>query len=77
MVWVGIRSRFIQALSEHRIDKWLIEESRNSGDVATKFRQLNDITAFVKFLDEQVKQEQSELAGNNGGAFFVSFGSEY
>jgi len=53
-MWEQVRTNFIKALADQRIDKWLVEESKNSAEVSTKFRQLNDIVAFAKFLDEKV-----------------------
>jgi hypothetical protein len=72
-MWATIRANFLRALVERRIDKWLVEESRNTAEVMTKFHQLNDISAFAEFLDKKVKEEESAALGHNGGGFFVSF----
>jgi hypothetical protein len=72
-MWEQVRTNFIKALADQRIDKWLVEESKNSAEVSTKFRQLNDIVAFAKFLDEKVKEEQAVATGWNGGSIFVGF----
>lgn len=70
--WAQIRSRFTDALANRRVDRWLVEESRERAEIMTKFYSLNDIVAFSKFLDEQVDKEKAQDQGRSSGAEFIS-----
>lgn len=74
-MWEQIRANFLQALIQQRVDKWLVEEARNTGEVLTRFRQLGDIQAFASWLDEQVLKEKAVTLSGNDGAIFISFRS--
>jgi len=75
--WSTIRTNFLKALVEQRVDRWLVEESKGANDLQTTFRQLGDVIAFSKYLDEKVREEEAGDLGHNGGARFVSFGGGY
>ena len=76
-MWEQIRTNFIAALAQQRVDKWLVEESRGTNDLLTKFRQLGDVIAFSKFLDNQVAKEKATNSGGNNGAIFIATRGSY
>lgn len=70
-MWRQVRDGFIKALAEQRFDMWLVEESKNTRELGTKYRQLSDISAFSDWLDQKVAEEES--GNQNNGAVFASF----